>query len=461
MPTENYADANRAFAISPLDGRYGERLKQLGQYFSEFALMRARVQVELHFVRSLDSKGLFPKLQVKELEKIDHYLHHFSEEDYRRIKGIEKKINHDVKACELFLREVLELRQPNMIHFGLTSEDVNNLAYSTLFKEYLLHEQLPLLERLMKQLLKFVKEWKDVPFPARTHGQMASPTTAGKEMAVYLNRLLRVYRELNTFRFPAKLNGATGNFSAFKAAAPDHDWLQSSINLLEGLGFEPNPVTTQIEDHDGWARYLNLVKMINNILLDLDRDMWLYLMLGYFVLETDAGAVGSSTMPHKVNPINFENSEGNLQVAVALINGIVDKLGNSRLQRDLSDSTVTRNIGVALAHGHLAMMETLRGLSRLQVNREYSLSELKRHPELLAEPIQTILRREGLEDPYNLLKEMTRGRAITAEDLQAFIKGLPVSEKVKQELLALDVTTYIGEAPRICQLVIEEAEQLI
>ncbi len=461
MPIEISEAANRAFALSPLDGRYGERLKQLGQYFSEFALMRARVQVELRFLKALDSTALFPRLNRAELEKIAFYLENFSEEDYRRIKEIEQKLNHDVKACEVFLREKLALRNPNRIHFGLTSEDVNNLAYSTLLRDYLHNEQLPLLRRLLKQLLQFVKDWKDIPFPARTHGQMASPTTAGKEMAVYLNRLLRVYRQLKEFRFPAKLNGATGNFSAFKAAFPEYDWLAFSQTFLQESGFEPNLVTTQIEDHDGWARYLNLTKLLNNIVLDLDRDLWLYLTLGYFVLEADQGAVGSSTMPHKVNPINFENSEGNLQIAVALINGLVDKLGNSRLQRDLSDSTVTRNLGVALGHGHLALMETLRGLSRLRVNRTYCLNELRRHPELLAEPIQTILRREGFEDPYNMLKEMTRGQTVTAADLQNFIETLPASEKVKQELRALEVTAYIGEAPRVCQLVIEEAEKVI
>ncbi|MHB2149337.1 adenylosuccinate lyase [Calditrichota bacterium LG25] len=461
MPIENSEDAKRAFAISPLDGRYAGRLQQLGVYFSEFALMRARVQIELHFLKALDSTGLFPELNQAERQKIEFYLRHFSEDDYQRIKEIEQTLNHDVKSCEVFLRQRLGLRNPNMIHFGLTSEDVNNLAYSLLFREYLHKEQLPLLEKLLRQLLEFVKKWKDVPFPARTHGQMASPTTAGKELAVYLNRLGRVYKDLKGFRFPAKLNGATGNFSAFKAAFAEYDWLTFSRNFLQELGFEANLVTTQIEDHDGWARYLSLTKLLDNIVLDLDRDMWLYLTLGYFLLETDPGAVGSSTMPHKVNPINFENSEGNLQVALALINGITDKLGNSRLQRDLSDSTVTRNIGVALAHGHLALMETLRGLSRLQVNRDYCLNELKRHPELLAEPIQTILRREGVEDPYNLLKEMTRGRTISEDDLQKFIEGLPVREEVKQELLALDVTTYVGEASRICQLVIDEVEKAL
>ncbi len=459
MQTENYAHNNQGLAISPLDGRYARHLKHLGQYFSESALMRSRLKVELLFLKALDKTNLFPKLSDSELERIEFYLNHFSNNDYQRIKEIEQTINHDVKACEIFLREKLSLSNPNLIHFGLTSEDVNNLAYSFLFRDFLQKEYVPQLKKILRQLFQFVESWMEVPFPARTHGQMASPTTAGKEMAVYLMRLLRVFEDLKNFRFWAKLNGATGNFSAFKAAFPHFDWLAFSRQFLKELGFEANWVTTQIEDHDSWARFLNLVKMVNNIVLDLDRDMWLYLTLGYFVLQTDAGAVGSSTMPHKVNPINFENSEGNVQVATALINGIVDKLGNSRLQRDLSDSTVTRNIGVALSHSYLALQETLKGLTRLEVNREYCLNELKRHPELLAEPIQTILRREGVDNPYMLLKEITRGQTITNEQLIQFIDTLKLPLKVKKELKQLKVTSYLGEAKRICQLVLKQATE--
>ncbi len=445
-------------AISPLDGRYGRRLVHLGEYFSEFALMRMRVRVELLFVRALDKTGLFSPLNDPEREAIERQLAKFSDADYRRIKEIEARINHDVKACEVFLRETLNLRNPNMIHFGLTSEDVNNVSYSLLLKEYAEKEQLPQLKTLLEQLAAHAKAWCGAPFPARTHGQMASPTTGGKEMAVYLSRLWRVYRALQNFRFRGKLNGATGNYSALLAAFPEYDWIAFSENFLQSLGLEPNPATTQIEDHDAWGEYFAVSKQIANIILDLDRDMWLYLTLGYLVMEADAGAVGSSTMPHKVNPINFENSEGNLQISIALLNGITDKLGNSRLQRDLSDSTVERNMGVALAHSYLAVQETLKGLKRLQINEARCLAELSAHPELLAELIQTILRLEGLDDPYTLLKEITRGKRVTMEMLQKFIEQLEVSENVKQELRALKVENYTGLAEEICRKVLQKVE---
>jgi len=445
-------------AISPLDGRYGKRLAHLGAYFSEYALMRMRVRVELLFVRALDNAGLFPPLKATERKAIEQKLEQFDEHDYRRIKEIEAEINHDVKACEVYLRETLELSNPNMIHFGLTSEDVNNLSYSLLLKEYLEQEHLPQLEQLLKLLAQKAHKWCALPFPARTHGQMASPSTGGKEMAVFLNRLWRAYQGLKAFRFRGKLNGATGTYSALLAAFPDYDWITFSKNFLQSLGLESNPATTQIEDHDSWGEYFAISKQIANIILDLDRDMWLYLTLGYLVLEADAGAVGSSTMPHKVNPINFENSEGNLQISVALLNGIMDKLGQSRLQRDLSDSTVERNMGVALAHSYLALQETIKGLKRLQINQARCLAELREHPELLAEPIQTILRREGFENPYNLLKEITRGKRVTFEDLQQFIRTLDVAQDVKEELLTLKVEKYTGLAEKICREVLERIE---
>ena len=447
-------------AISPLDGRYGKRLAHLGVYFSEYALMRMRLRVELLFLQALDQTGLFPPLNAAEQQAIAAKLSEFKKDDYRRIKAIEAEINHDVKACEVFLRQALNLRNPNMIHFGLTSEDVNNLAYALLLKDYLEQQQLPQLKSLMAQLAGHAKKWCGDPFPARTHGQMASPTTAGKEMAVYLNRLWRVYDALEHFRFRAKLNGATGNYSALLAAFPQYDWLDFSQRFVQTLGLEFNVATTQIEDHDTYGEYFALNKQTANIVLDLDRDMWLYLTLGYLTMEADTGAVGSSTMPHKVNPINFENSEGNLQLAIALFNGITDKLGNSRLQRDLSDSTVQRNMGVALTHSYLAVQETLKGLSRLRLNRPRCLAELRAHPELLAEPIQTILRREGFVNPYNLLKEITRGRRVSHEDLQDFIRGLDVPQKVKDELLALKVENYLGLAQKICLSVLQKVSLL-
>jgi len=445
--------------ISPLDGRYGDRLAHLGEYFSEFALMRMRVIVELRFLSALDESGQFEKFSSGEIDSIQNCMNNFSESDYKRIKEIEKITNHDVKSCEIYLQEKLNLKQPNMIHFGLTSEDVNNLTYTFLFKAYVEKEQLPQLEEILKVLIDHAKAWQNTPFPARTHGQMASPSTGGKEMAVFLTRLLRQYEKLKSFTFTGKLNGATGNYSALKAAFPNFDWITFSEKFMHKYGLISNPVTTQIEDHDTWAEYFSIVKQINNIILDMDRDIWLYLTLGYLVISADKGAVGSSTMPHKVNPINFENSEGNMQVSTALLNGLIDKLGNSRLQRDLSDSTVTRNIGVALSHSYLAIQETIKGLKKLTINAIRCEYELNTHPELLAEPVQTILRREGLEHPYDLLKDFTRGRQITDNDLTAFIEQLDIRDEVKSELKSLRVINYLGEAQKITARAVGEAKR--
>lgn len=447
-----------SFAISPLDGRYGKRLQHLGLYFSEYALMRMRVVVELRYLKALDKTGLFEKLGADELAAIDKIIESFSEEDYDKIKEIESRLNHDVKSCEVYLRENLPLKNKNMIHFALTSEDVNNLSYSLMLSDYWQKEQLPQLKDLLTRLVEMSKEWKDIPFPARTHGQMASPTTAGKEFSVYLYRLYEQYEKLKNFRFKGKLNGATGTFSAMLSAFPDYDWITFSKEFITDLGLEPNLVTTQIESHDSWLDYFAIVRHINTILLDMNRDIWLYLTLGYLTLAADKGAVGSSTMPHKVNPINFENSEGNLQTANALLNAFEEKLGQSRLQRDLSDSTVTRNIGVALAHSYLAVQESLKGMNRLAVNEGYCKKELENYPELLAEPIQTILRREGFDDPYNLMKELTRGKKIEPQELEAFIDNLDVNDSVKTELKSLTVVGYIGNAPQICEMVLKEVK---
>ena len=445
------------YPISPLDGRYGERLKHLSDYFSEYALMRMRCLVELQYVEALNATDLFPKLTDDELERIHVLKHSFGTLDYERIKAIETKINHDVKACEVFLRERLRLTNNNMIHFGLTSEDVNNISYTLLIKDFVEEEQNPIISELLTVLVDLADAWKTSPFPARTHGQKASPSTAGKEMAVFIARILRQFKKLKQLRFMGKLNGATGTFSAMLSAFPDYDWLYFSCNFLERLGLIPNIATTQIEDHDTWAEYFSLVQRLNNILLDFNKDVWLYQTLGYLVVTTEKDDVGSSTMPHKVNPINFENSEGNLEISNALLEMLINKLSQSRLQRDLSDSTVQRNIGVALGHSYLAFQETIIGAQKLVLNKERCLQELDDSPELLAEPIQTILRVEGFDDPYSLLKNFTRGKKIEDEDILNLIIGLDVSDDVKGRLRALEVKKYIGYAENICQLVLEDA----
>ena len=445
--------------ISPLDGRYRGRIGHLSVYFSEFALMQARCFVELSYIEALDQTGLFSPLTGAEKERITQAKGTFTEEDFARIKAIEEAVNQDVKACELFLRERLQLEKPGLIHFGLTSEDVNNLAYNRLFEAYRIEQQLPLLKQLLEGLVGMVETWRAVPFPTRTHGQAASPTTAGKELAVFLARLLRQYRDLRQFRFRGKLNGATGNHSAHMAAFPEHDWIAFSRRFVAGLGFDVNPCTTQIEDHDTWSAYFSLTERINGIVLDMDRDAWAYISRGWFRLKPKGDEVSSSTMPHKVSPINFENSEGNLILSNALLTALSDHLTQSRMQRDLSDSTMTRNAGVALGHAHLALTETLRGLEKLALDEEAIGCELENTPEVLAEAYQTILRTTAVDDPYTLLKAFTRGQAVSLADLHRFVDGLDVSDAVKAELKALEVRNYVGAAERICKSVVDEAKK--
>ena len=447
--------------ISPLDGRYADKVGHLGEYFSEFALLEARTQVECAYLMAQEETGLWPRLSGDRRAAIQDTMEHFDEGDFDRIKAIEESTRHDVKSVELFLREQLALPDPNRIHFGLTSEDVNNLAFSMMLDGYRTDEQLPLLADLLATLRAMAASLRDAPMPTRTHGQKASPSTAGKEIAVHLERLLRLYERVDGFLFRGKLNGATGNWSAFAAAFPRFDWINFSEDFVRRLGFEANLATTQIEDHDAWAEYLNLTRQIANVLIDLDRDCWFYLSLGFFKARTDAAAVGSSTMPHKVNPIRFENSEGNLEVALGLLGALSDKLARARLQRDLSDSTATRNIGVALAHVHLAMQETLGGLETLKYNEARCLEELDASPELLAEPVQTILRTAGVDDPYELLKKATRGRAVTREELLALVDDLDIPEGVKARCRALRVRDYVGLAATVCDRVVAHADEVL
>jgi adenylosuccinate lyase len=448
--------------ISPLDGRYKDRLKDLSEYFSESALMYTRCDVEISYASFLERKtNVFPIFTWQERDAISDYMSAALYGDFglQRIKEIESVVNHDVKACEIFLREKLNLSNPNIIHFGLTSEDINNLSYSILFRDFKCERQQFLLKNILEKLISMAEEYKADSFPAHTHGQMASPTTAGKEIAVFISRLTKLYKKLCAFNFSGKLNGATGNYSAMMSAAPHIDWMEFSKSFITYMGLEPNIVTTQIEDHDCWAEYFNLVRQINNVIMDLDQDMWLYLSYGYFTQEVKVEEVGSSTMPHKVNPINFENSEGNLSLSNALLVEMSNKLCRSRMQRDLSDSTVIRNVGVALSHSYLGWQETLKGLSKLTLNKEFCINELWAHPELLAEPVQTILKVAGVQDPYELLKGFTRGSKVNMEDLIDFAEDLDVDEAVKEKLRLLTVSEYTGLAQKICEMTIEDAKK--
>lgn len=448
-------------AISPLDGRYAAKLPQHGDYFSEMALMRWRCTTELYYVLALNETGLFPALTEQELAQIQDCIKNFTEEDYLQIKDIEATTKHDVKACEMFLRKRTGLANDYLLHFALTSEDVNNLAYTFMLKSYWEEVQLPQIETVIKKLMDLAQSWKGIPFPCRTHGQKASPSTAGKEIAVFINRILRVYKEMKAFTFLGKLNGAVGNYSAMLAAFPEYDWLTFSHNFLTKHGLEPNIATTQIEDHDTWARYFNLTRQLNNICVDLNLDCWLYISKDLFSEKTKEGEVGSSTMPHKVNPINFENSEGNLLLSNSILGMLSDKLCRSRMQRDLSDSTVQRNMGVGLAHSYLGLSETLKGLNKLQINEENCINELKDSPELLAEPIQTMLKTVGVADPYTLLKKATRGQKPTKEMLLGLVDSLDLPQALVDRIYALEPEQYIGDAIRVCNLVLARAKETL
>jgi adenylosuccinate lyase len=448
-------------AVSPLDGRYASRMTKHGEYFSEYALMYYRCKMELLYILALDEAKLFAPLSAEEKTNIEDCIHNFTDNDYKRIKDIEDVTKHDVKACEMFLRERTALRDVNMIHFALTSEDANNLAYTFMLKDYLEKVQLPQVEQLLEKLMELAEKWKSSPFPCRTHGQKASPSTAGKELAVYINRIARVYKDLKAYRFYGKLGGAVGNYSAMLAAFPDFDWLTFCHNFMKNQDIEPNIATTQIEDHDSWAGYFDLSRRLNNIVMDLDVDCWLYISYELFSEKSNANEVGSSTMPHKVNPINFENSEGNLMLSNGMLTVMSDKLCRSRMQRDLSDSTVQRNMGVALGHAYLAIGETLRGLDKLQLNEDNCIAELNDSPELLAEPIQTILKIVGVDDPYTLLKKASRGQKPTKESLVELVNGLNIDQAIKDRCNNMESVNYIGDAIRICDLVLAQTRKLL
>lgn len=446
-------------AISPLDGRYAGKLVPHRKYFSEKGLMYYRCKVELLYVLALDEAALFEPLNATEKENIQDCMDNFTDADYQRIKEIESVTNHDVKACEIFLRERTGLRDVNMLHFALTSEDANNLAYTFMLKDYLEEQHLPQIEEVLNKLIDLAEAWKSIPFPCRTHGQKASPSTAGKEIAVFVNRITRIYKELKSFTFLGKINGAVGNYSAMLAAFPDFDWLNFAHDFLRKHGLEPNIATTQIEDHDTYATYFNWTRQINNITMDLDVDCWLYISKDLFSEKVKAGEVGSSTMPHKVNPINFENSEGNLMLANSMLTFLSDKLCRSRMQRDLSDSTVQRNMGSALSYSSLGMTELMRGLNKLKINEANCRQELQDSPELLAEPIQTILKIVGVEDPYTLLKKVSRGQKPTREMLMELVKGLDIDQAVKDRIYKWEAVDYVGDAVRICDLTVEVARE--
>lgn len=442
-------------ALSPLDGRYARRLEALRPWFSEFALIRSRVRVEIEWLTALSLEraiGEVPRFSETTLGELKALVEGFSEADAERVKAIEERTNHDVKAIEYWLRERLAssaevARAAGFIHFACTSEDINNLAYALMLAGARQAVMLPALDRVIEKLRNLAHELADLPMLARTHGQPATPTTLGKELANFAYRLQRARQRLAQAPVLGKINGAVGNYNAHLAAYPDFDWERFARAFVEKLGFEFNPYTTQIEPHDWMAGLFDAYAAVNAILIGLDRDLWSYISLGYFKQKAKAEEVGSSTMPHKVNPIDFENSEGNLGLANALLRHLSDKLPVSRWQRDLTDSTVLRNAGVALGYSLLAYDSLLRGLTKLEAHPPRLREDLEASWEVLAEPIQTVMRRYGVPDPYEQLKQLTRGKeGITRETLAAFIRDLPIPEQEKDRLLVLTPWGYTGKA---------------
>ncbi|MEQ1799219.1 MAG: adenylosuccinate lyase [Lacibacter sp.] len=440
-------------AISPIDGRYRNQLQQLDLYFSEFALIRYRVQVEVDYFIFLSEKKFF-KLSAQQQKALKEVVSSFSIEKAAEIKNLESITNHDVKAVEYFLKKELDFLQlsslKEWIHFGLTSQDINNTAIPLLWKDALENELMPAYSNLLIRLRSLAKDWKDIPLLARTHGQAASPTKLGKEIMVYVERLENQLQLLSVLPTTAKFGGATGNFNAHHVAYPKTDWIKFGNEFVEKkLGLQRQQFTTQIEHYDNLAAQMDSIKRINTILIDLCRDIWTYVSMDYFKQKIKKGEIGSSAMPHKVNPIDFENAEGNLGIANALWEHLSAKLPVSRLQRDLTDSTVLRNIGVPFAHSVLSLKSIEKGLGKLLLNEDKIKQDLDNNWAVVAEAIQTILRREHYPNPYEALKDLTRGNAaITQKTMQDFIKGLKVSAEVKKELKAVTPFSYTGINPK-------------
>ncbi|WP_404369387.1 adenylosuccinate lyase [Marinobacter sp.] len=441
-------------AISPVDGRYGDKVRLLREIFSEYGLIRNRVTVEIRWLQKLAAHpGIaeVPEFSSAATSVLDKIVSGFSLADAEAIKAIERTTNHDVKAVEYFIKEKIastpELHAvTEFVHFACTSEDINNLSHALMLHEGLHQGLLPVMDRLADRLAELAHEHADQPMLARTHGQTASPTTVGKELANVVHRLRRQMRKIGRSELMGKINGAVGNYNAHISAYPSVDWERNAKDFVEGLGLIWNPYTTQIEPHDYIAELYDSLALFNTVLIDLNRDIWGYISLGYFKQKTVEGEVGSSTMPHKVNPIDFENSEGNLGIANALFNHLSSKLPISRWQRDLTDSTALRNLGVGFAHSMIAYEATLKGLGKLEINAARLNEDLVHAWEVLAEPIQTVMRRYGIEKPYEKLKELTRGKTMTPELIHSFVSSLDIPDAAKEELMALTPATYTGNA---------------
>lgn len=446
-------------ALSPVDGRYGSKTASLRPVFSEYGLIKARITVEVEWLKALAAEpGIaeLPALSADDISYLDALVTDFNTADAQSIKDTEKITNHDVKACEYFLKEKMAARQElaphiEFVHFACTSEDINNLSHALMLKQGREQVLLPTMQALTTAIAELAEQYAAVPMLSRTHGQSASPTTVGKEFANVVHRLQRQTTQLSASPILGKINGAVGNYNAHVSSYPDIDWPALARKFVSSLGITWNDYTTQIEPHDYIAELFSGINRFNTILIDFNRDVWGYISMGYFKQKTIKGEIGSSTMPHKVNPIDFENSEGNLGLANAINQHLADKLPVSRWQRDLSDSTVLRNLGVGIAHSLIAYQSTMKGISKLELAPKVIEQDLDNSWEVLAEPLQTIMRRYGVSNPYERLKELTRGQAVNQEILQAFVDGLDVPEEAKQMMRELTPLNYTGLAEKLAR----------
>jgi adenylosuccinate lyase len=452
---------NALTALSPLDGRYAAKVEPLRAHFSEFGLFRNRIRVEIEWLKALAAASEIAEVAAfspATISELDGAIAAFSVADAEAVKAIEARTNHDVKAIEYWLKDRFKanpevMRVSEFIHFGCTSEDINNVSHALMLKEARDAILLPALDAVIARFRDLAHALADLPMLAHTHGQPASPTTLGKEMANIVARLIRARARVAAVSMTAKFNGAVGNYNAHLSAYPTIDWAAFNRRFIESFGLEFNPYTIQIEPHDAMAELFDAIARIDTVLIDANRDIWQYISLGYFKQKTKAGEIGSSTMPHKVNPIDFENSEGNLGLANAVLRHLSEKLPISRLQRDLTDSTVLRNMGVAFGYAVLAYDSCLRGLNKLEANPQRLAEDLDACWEVLAEPVQTVMRRYGIENPYEQLKELTRGKGIEKDALHAFIKTLAIPEGEKQRLLQMTPANYIGIAAHLAKAI--------
>ena len=450
---------NNLTMLSPLDGRYATKVDALREHFSEFGLIRRRLQVEVEWLKALAAEPHFaeiPSFSPATVAELDRLVAEFGPEQAAEVKAIEATTNHDVKALEYWIKDQLAanaevMRVKEFIHFACTSEDINNLSHALMLKGARDAVLVPALDKVIARLRELAHQLAELPMMSRTHGQPATPTTMGKELANVVYRLDRARKAIVGVCLLGKINGAVGNYNAHLAAYPAYDWESFARRFVEGLGLEFNPYTIQIEPHDAMAELFDAFARANTILVDLDRDVWGYISLGFFRQKLKAGEIGSSTMPHKVNPIDFENSEGNLGLANAVLRHLSEKLPISRWQRDLTDSTVLRNMGVALGYALLGYDSLLRGLGKLEANADVLCTDLDANWELLAEPIQTVMRRYGIENPYEKLKDLTRGNRVSRDGMQEFVKSLDIPQAAKDELLKLTPLDYTGKAAELAR----------